>query len=65
MSNVNTELPKQLTDANSLLSKSNDIPVIFEENYISREVCHGITDVHGLEDFSTYENSNNLHGYVD
>jgi len=65
MSNTKTKQPRQGTDANSFLSKRDKIPVIFEEIYISPEMCPGITEVHGLEDLSTHENSNNLHGYID
>lgn len=65
MSNTKTKQPRQLIDENSSLIKDEEFPAIFEENHSSRKISRDTTERYGSIDFSTDENSNNVHGYVD
>lgn len=65
MSNTKTKQPRQLIDAYSSLIKDEEFSAIFEENHSSRQVSRDAIENYGSVDFSTGENSNNVHGYVD
>lgn len=64
MSNTKTKQPGQLIDAGSSSINGEDFPAIFEENHSSRQFSRDATEKYGSVDFSTDENSNNVHGYV-